>query len=216
MAITTLNIAGTTWTVNASLKRFAGYPRKTPIRFDYPLRGEHGVISNEDIARTHAVSSRISHAERDYFIDRAADAPWIAQEADLADADPNERGGLFDAMTDLFWHFEEHAPSGVAFAKISKVLHLKHPAAFPIIDKRVKAAYRPAAKALNETHPELGWRRRTWIAVRRDLISARANGAMSELRTAVKNYESDDVAKRHRVRKMAQLTDLRLLDILTW
>jgi len=216
MTITTLDVAGTTWTIDAALDQFAGYPHKTPVRFDYSSRGEPGAISKADIARTHAVSSRISHAERDYFMSKAADAPWIAPDADLADADPNERGGLFDAMTDLFWHFEEHAPKGIAFAKISKVLHLKHPAAFPIIDKRVKAAYRSAAKALEADHPELKWRRRTWVAVRNDLIAARASGAMGELRTAAESYESEDVATRDRVRRMTRLTDVRMLDILTW
>ena len=60
------------------------------------------------------------------------------------------------------------------------------------------------------------WRRRTWVAVRNDLIAARASGAMGALRTAAESYESEDIATRDRVRRMTQLTDVRMLDILTW
>jgi len=211
-----LTVAGKHYTLEEALEVFVSYPSGTPPRFDYPSRGEPGVITAAEIQRTHAVSSRISHAQRDYFISTAKTAPWIDPDADLASADPQERGGLFDAMHELYVYFFNRRPERVNFAKISKVLHLKYPAAFPMIDSRLREKYREAAAELKTQYPERGWRERTWIAVREDLVRARESGALTELRDALKNYESDDVTERDRIASLANLTDLRMLDILTW
>lgn len=215
-AATTLTVAGTTYTIGQAVDRFARYPRKTPARFDYPSRGEHGTVTSEEIRRTRYVSSRISHAEGDYFIARAADAPWIDAGADLAEANPDERGELFDAMSDLYWHFAGTAPKGVSFAKVSKVLHLKHPAAFPLLDSRLWKAYRAAARAISVRYPDLRQSQCRWIAVREDLIAARSTGAIQRLRGALAGYEHEDKATEQGVRAMTVLTDVRILDVLTW
>ena len=138
-----------------------------------------------------------------YFLEASETAPWIRTAADLANADPDRE--LFAAMTDLYWHFAEGSPKGVSFAKISKVLHLKQPSLFPILDSHVARAYAPA-----------GWRRRTWLAVRKDLLAARTSGALDELRGRIRSYKSADKAKQQQVRLMDGLTDLRILDILVW
>lgn len=148
-------VAGTEYVLDQALARFAGYPRKTPARFDYPPRGDFGTITPDEIRRTRYVSSRISHAQGDYFIASAADAPWIASNADLADADPDVRGGLFDQMSDLYWHFTGNAPNGIAFAKVHKVLHVKYPAVFPLLDSRLWKSYRASARELAAQHPGL-------------------------------------------------------------
>lgn len=212
----TFNVAGSDYGLDQALDRFVGYPRKTPARFDYPPPGGHGTITPEEIKRTRYVSSRISHAEGDYFIARAADAPWIAMGADLADAHPEVRGGLFDDMSDLYWHFAETPPRGISFAKVSKVLHVKYPAVFPLLDSRLWKAYRPAARAHAARYPELRQSQLRWIAVREDLLAARSSGAIEELREALVRYEHQEPAVQQRVRDMTQLTDLRLLDILVW
>lgn len=209
-------VAGTEFTLDRALERFAGYPRKTPARFDYPPRGDDGTITREEIKRTRYVSSRISHAEGDYFISRAADAPWVLSEADLADADPEVRGGLFDDMSDLYWHFAGEPPSGIGFAKVHKVLHVKYPAVFPLLDSRLWKSYRAPARALAAQHPDLRQSQLRWIAVREDLLAARSSGAIEELREAMIRFENQDSAVRKHVRDMTQLTDLRLLDILVW
>lgn len=149
-----------------------------------------------------------------YFVETSATAPWISAAADLANADPE--GTLFVAMTDLYWHFAESSPKGVSFAKISKVLHLKQPSLFPILDSHIARSYAAAAKMLRTEYPHFGWRRRTWLAVRHDLLTARASGALDELRLRLRSYESDDITKQQEVRLLDGLTDLRLLDILDW
>lgn len=103
--VAAVTVAGASFTIEQAVDRFVAYPRRTPARFDYPPRGEYGSITPEDIRRTRYISSRISHAQGDYFIAQAAGAPWIDAASDLAAADPNIRGGLFDAMSELYWHF---------------------------------------------------------------------------------------------------------------
>lgn len=198
---------------------FDRYPRKTPAAFDLLGTGEPGKLTGNEVIRTRKISSRISNAEVSFFIDTGATAPWIDPAADLADADPSARPcdqNLFAAMTDLYWHFAENAPKGVSFAKISKVLHLKLPRLFPILDSHVARSYSPAAKALRTDFPELGWRRRTWVAVRDDLLQARTSGALGELRQRLRSYQSGDPSRQQEVRLLDGLTDLRLLDILVW
>lgn len=209
-------VAGAAYTVDQALDRFVAYPRKTPARFDYPQSGGFGTITPEEIKRTRYVSSRISNAQSDFFIAKAADAPWIPREADLADADPEARDGLFDGMSNLYWHFAGNAPRGIAFAKVHKVLHVKYPAVFPLLDSRLWKSYRPAARALAAQYPDLRQSQLRWIAVREDLLAARSSGAIDGLRDTMAAYENNDSAIQKRVRDMLQLTDVRLLDILVW
>lgn len=97
-------------------------------------------ITADEIARTHKVRSRISHAQLDWFIRTAVDAPWAAApiEAQLVEADPNISGELYDRAEALYDHFRTAAPRRVGVAKISKVLHLKRPGLFPILDSKVR------------------------------------------------------------------------------
>ncbi|HLT09795.1 MAG TPA: hypothetical protein VK028_03185 [Micromonosporaceae bacterium] len=72
-------------------------------------------ITADEIARTHKVRSRISHAQRDWFIRTAAGPPWAAVpiEAQLIDADPNISGELYDRAEALYDHFRTAAPRHV-------------------------------------------------------------------------------------------------------
>lgn len=210
----TFTVAGHVRTVKDALGVLEKYPRKTPPAFDYPGAGEPEILTAQEVVRTRKISSRISNKEVLFLIEASQTAPWIATAADLADADPESE--LFTAMTDLYWHFAQSSPKGVGFAKISKVLHLKQPSLFPILDSHIAHSYAPAAKMLRTHHSHLGWRRRTWLAVRNDLLAARASGALNELRHRLRIYESDDLNKQQEVRLLDGLTDLRLLDILVW
>jgi hypothetical protein len=195
------------------------YPRKTPAAFDFLGSGVPGKLTAQEVIRTRKIRSRISNKELPFFIGTAETAPWITSPADLANANPDTvaiDGGLFASMTDLYWHFAENAPKGVSFAKISKVLHLKLPSLYPILDSHIARSYAPAARMLRRDYPQFGWRRRTWIAVRHDLLNARASGAVDELRDRLRSYESNDISKQREVRLLDGLTDLRLLDILVW
>lgn len=209
-----LHVASHVRTIDEAIGILERYPRKTPAAFDYLGGGEPKKLTSQEVIRTRKISSRISNKEVTFFVETSATAPWIGTPADLANADPE--GKLFVAMTDLYWHFAENAPKGVSFAKISKVLHLKQPSLFPILDSHLARSYAPAARALRTDYPQFGWRRRTWLAIRNDLLAARSSGAIEELRERLHSYESDDVDSQPDVRLLAGLTDLRLLDILVW
>ena len=99
-------------------------------------------------------------------------------------------------------------PGGVSGAKISKVLHLKRPALFPILDSHLLKTYRRSARQAARRHPERGYRCMYWAAIRDDLRRNRT--AIAELKAACQ----DD--PRDQVRRLSRLTDLRVLDILTW
>lgn len=212
-----ITVAGETLNQDEAMNRLVRYWSKTPPAFDYPGPGRSGTLTREEVVRTRKISSRISNDEVSFFLEAASTAPWIGDgsDADLEHADP-ATGGLFPEMTDLYWHFAGSAPRGVSFAKISKVLHLKYPGLYPILDSHVRRSYAPIAKQLRGSHSELAWRRRTWVAVRGDLMEARESGAMTKLRGRLNGYRCDDPAEQERVRGLNALTDLRLLDILVW
>lgn len=201
-------IAGEPLGPNEALDRLARYPLRTPAVYDYPGPGAPTAVTAEEIKRTRRVSSRISAAEGDWFIALAGTAPWTASDADLRDADPAEAGGLYDSMLHLFSHFADAAPKGVNTAKISKVLHLKRPKQFPILDSRLMAAYRDAAIRAATAYDSRGNRRMYWAAIRSDLIGS-ADG-LTELRTRMAAHPAA------RVQQLQAVSDLRLLDMLTW
>lgn len=211
-----ISVAGRIRSRSEAMKVFESYPAKTPSAFDLPGSGDPRHLTLQEVARTRKVSSRISHKEAAFFVETGQTAPWIEAGADLEDADPLAADGLFAAMTDLFEHFRVPAPKGVNFAKISKVLHLKQPSLFPLLDSHIARAYRPAVRQLRVEFPDLGWRRRSWIAVRHDLLAARRSGAVEGLRQDLAGYESQDASRQETVRRLNQVSDLRLLDILVW
>jgi hypothetical protein len=210
----TVRVAGQTHSLQEVYARLVSYPRNTPVAFDYLGPGRPDILTAEEVRRTRKISSRISNAEVDFFVGAAVSAPWVDPGLDLGDADPDHQ--LFSDMTRLYWHFAESAPKGVNFAKISKVLHVKQPHLFPILDSHIKRSYAASARALRADFPELGWRRRTWVAVRNDLVDARSSGALGELRELIRGFEDSDANEQRRVRNLATLGDLRLLDILVW
>lgn len=161
------------------------------------------------------MNSRISDAEGVWFVERAESAPWgvVAPLAELADADPREAAGAYDAAITLWNHFAAVAPKGVSTAKISKVLHLTRPGMYPILDSRLMNFYdaeaRSAADELKRVRSEFaGTKRMYWEAVRRDLVANRPQ--LADLRAALARSTrplSEDAAK---------LSDVRLMDMLAW
>lgn len=90
-------------------------------------------------------------------------------------------------------------------AKVSKLLHLKRPELFPIIDSRILKIYRSAA---DESDRSLGWTvRHYWSAIAADV---RANqGAFTQIRHLLMGASSSS-------RRLVYLSDLRMQDILAW
>ncbi|WAL49851.1 hypothetical protein [Rhodococcus pyridinivorans] len=105
-ATTVLVIAGRSIDIDTAVAKAHGYPAVTVARYDLPGPGPAAVITADEIARTHKVRSRISHAQRDWFIRSAVTAPWAAVpiDAQLVDADPHVSGELYDRAEALYEH----------------------------------------------------------------------------------------------------------------
>ena len=203
-----LVIADKRLTIEQALAAFRRYRRKTVDRYDLQGVGNPNVITFEEVARTRAVSSRVSNQHAAWFVTRSQTAPWPSPEADLAEADPSERDGLYDQMNACYGHFHSDRPRKVGIGKISKVLHIKRPKLFPILDTEVRACYKQAARRAAKNYPKRGYKAMHWAAIRNDLIANRQSGGLAELR--------DAFAGEPPLKDYSGLTDLRLLDILTW
>src|SRR5207245_1105774 len=95
---------------------------------------------------------------------------------------------------------------GISYAKASKLLHIKHPKLIPIVDREVRRIYEAKAKAA--VGKKRTRERRWWAVIRDDLIAN--DVAFKEIRARLQEYDDDHA------RRVGQLTDLRLLDILAW
>lgn len=162
------------------------------------------------------MNSRISRREEQWFLDRAADAQWdaVAPAALLSQADPKQCGGLYDRAEQLYQYFFQSRPRGVNRAKISKCLYLMRPGLIPILDSRLIILYRREARlaaqslALCPDRPPS--RQAYWAAIRQDLLDA--TDALTLLRDHMHNEVGDPIVADAADR----LSDLRLLDILSW
>ncbi|WBB47432.1 DUF6308 family protein [Verrucosispora sp. WMMA2044] len=201
------------------LRRVVDYVKqrgRTIRQYDLTGEGDPDLLTLEDVVRTRIIRSRISNEERDWLVARAAEGQelWsvVAPDARLADADPAEVGLLYDRALALFKHFHDQRPSGLATGKISKVLHLKRRGLFPILDSQLADRYRRKAADCARRHraDRPGLRLAYWIAIRGDLVDPTNVAGLWRLREDLASHQDE------LVRRAAHLTDLRLLDILTW
>ena len=147
---------------------------------------------------------------------RALISPWdcVPADADVVDADPAGSDGLFANAAQLYWSFTyPQRIRGVAAAKIHKILHPKRPGLYPILDDRVKRLYRPRAASWADRMNHLGGMTLDdsppyWAAVRDDL--ARNHEVLRRYHLLMAE-DSDEG-----VRIMADLTCLRLQDVIAW
>jgi hypothetical protein len=146
------------------------------------------------------------------LLDRANAAPWqcVPVDADLADADPLRGGGLFGEAARLYWYFTTPHEKGFGPAKIHKVLHVKRPTLYPVLDRRIRHLYRTHAVAwvnrISDAQP--GDSVTFWAAIREDLVN-------SENQAELKRYR-EELRREPRTVQMACLSNLRLLDIIAW
>lgn len=112
--------------------------------------------------------------------------------------------------------------SGIHTSTTSKLLHLKWPAFFPIMDRDVGIAYGPRAAEIHNDSAELkGSRQRSngeirayWLAFRLDLD--RNAEALEALPDHVRERAHGDVGAEAHAQRLAKLQPLRLLDMLAW
>ncbi|MDP7706953.1 DUF6308 family protein [Mycobacterium sp. TY815] len=203
-------IAGRERSIEECVAQLRQYPGRTIVDYDLPGPGDPEVLTRAEVARTWVIYSRISEEQLVWFVERATSAPWPPADADLLRAEPNIRNGLYDQLESFYRHFEQDAPTNVARSKISKVLHIKRPAAIPILDSKVTDVYRQLAEQAADRYPRLKYQRAAyWPAIRDDLITNTESEALTRLR-AVLGDEGTLGANLHHI------TDLRLLDMLTW
>jgi Family of unknown function (DUF6308) len=178
--------------IDDPLSIWRDYARRTRTLDEYDLTGpgDPGILTEGEVTRTRIIASRISRDECGHLLRRAAEAPWgcVSAEADLADADPARRDGLFDQAAALYWHFTTPHQTGLGPAKIHKVLHVKRPRIYPVLDRVVRRLYRMQARNWTDLLPGArpGDSVTFWAAIREDLIDAGNNSAMPLYRAYVR------------------------------
>lgn len=77
------------WRAHASRTR-------TLREYDLTGAGDPAILLPGDVARTRIIASRGTRQDGAWFLQRAEDAPWshVSADADLACADPADRGDL--------------------------------------------------------------------------------------------------------------------------
>lgn len=186
--------------------------REGDIRgYDLFEQDSRNAISARDVLATKHVESGIDGGNVQYFIDNSPNAPWdlVPLDAQLADADPEEEEGLYDHAEELYRHFFSGRRRGMSAAKIHKVLHMKRPHLYPLLDGRLRHIYDEMANDVSkQVQGRRGRRGRLyWAAIRLDVIDNA--DAFATIR--------DQLADRDEPESLAQhLSDVRLHDILAW
>ncbi len=179
------------------------------------VAGSSTTLTADLVAASRKISSRISHDEGARLIAAVSQANWVGvpPDARLLDADPSVEGGLYDHANALFARVRQDAGKRVADGKTSKVLYLMRPHLFPILDSRIRHRYSKsaadAAETIRRARPDFQFRRSYWGAIRNDLITNER--ALRELRRDGAGHASARVR-----RAAAELSDLRLLDLIAW
>lgn len=154
-------------------------------------------VTLADIGRLVVINAGLEADDVPRLLDVQADAEFraVPPHARLEDCTPGS--DLRETAASLYDLFKP--PENIGPAKRSKLLHIKRPWLIPIKDTHVDAVYRQRVKDLGGS-----W----WEAVRRDLVDGAADLAW----LSTKLRDDDDA----RVRRAGKLTELRLLDIITW
>ncbi len=213
-----LRIAGAT--VDDPMSIWRAYARLysgTVRGYDLRRPGYPNVLTPEDAWCSRIIGSRLTRRERDEIVSRAAQpgCPWgeVREDANLADADPAAVGGEFESATELYWYFTSpERIRGVRVAKVHKVLHIKRPGLYPILDKRVRNLDRDTARPWVDRLARLRVTIKDsppyWASIRDDLV-------VNEPQLLAYRRELAGCADETAV-LMAQLTNLRLQDIVAW
>ena len=182
---------------------------------DDPVRDE---VTPEDVGRL-IIIEPLQQATAWALLEAGATFPWhlMPDRARLEDADPE--GELYENATSLFAAVDELP--GVGFAIASKLLHLKRPSFFPILDSQVQRLYRRAAAGAYDRSivwktRQPTWKHLYWAAIRTDLIKEDNVTALDDLRCRLVAEHTESCEVGGRRRRAAALDNLRLLDILAW
>ncbi len=195
-----------------AIASWIGDNEKVVRNYDLVEQDDPNVITAREILATQYTKLRVDSMELQYFVDQGAKAPWelLPVGTRLQEADPAEEGDLYDDAETFYNHFYTGRRHNLTFGKIHRVLHLKRPHFFPLLDGRVHAIYKDKAKEVSLKHRDVRRGRRGrlfWAAIREDLINA--GDAWEEIRLALADRDEPESLG-------AQLSDVRLHDILCW
>ncbi len=187
MSLEFLQVASHGLTLDQALAALIGFARGEAGTLKYyDFCGRHGPapsdgVALEDIGRMMLMNPGLYGSEVAAVLDAGSSAPWdlVGHTEQLQDADPAESGGLWGGAKSLFDYFDRI--DGIGLAKASKLLHIKRPHFYPVLDSFVVAEYgcwRPDEK------PDS-----CWEAVRKDLIAGAS--ALAQIR---ERLDGDDEA----------------------
>jgi len=214
-----LTIANHSLTLDVAAEYITDYCQRysTTVLY-YDLSGEpHGTVQPSDgvqlidIGRLSLINPDLSGSDVATLLTKVGpEIDWtlVPGSARLEDADPTQRDGLYDRMETL-WRQVRRPNIGVA--KASKLLHMKRPFAFPIIDSYVRTTYLDRATAagndLARTRPRGSVQPHFWAAIRQDLI--RGADTFDALRALLRDKEPP-------AGSAVRLPNLRFIDVLAW
>ena len=162
----------------------------------------------DDLRRTWWLRSRIHRAHYPAWIALAANAPWGALPVNAELAAPGSANQSYASIRSAgFALFSQLYGEQRKEARVSKVLHLKRPDFFPILDRRVLALYRP--KLVSPPSNQLARVPLYWDLLRGDLLLPANQAALVSLR----GWINAQVTGNAHFRDFMTLTDIRLFDI---
>jgi hypothetical protein len=205
----TLHIAGREVTVPMDdWSAYAQFNNQALERYDYPGTGDPRVLTPDEVWRSRAIHSRVTHAERAELPDLwlSAGGADIPPDARIQDADPLHRHGLYDQVQAVVREFV--ARRGVGYTKAYKVLHVKRPHLFPVLDARLRRLYAGVERQYSRDNQLLLQDDYNyWGVIRGDVIRNE---------TALRDCREQLEAGVDRLPRMVSLSDIRLLDIVSW
>jgi hypothetical protein len=164
------------------------------------------IVSLTDIGRMVFINADLTGRDAaslvQFDLARRLDPLSIDLRLDQVDLHPVADDPRYAAMDDVWKALR--LTKGIGYAKASKLLHLKRPKLFPIIDRHIRSVYKTAAKAegraVGSKEPHY------WLAISADLQAN--SGELADLRMRLREEPV--------TRRLVYLTDLRIQDILAW
>ena len=187
---------------------YARHQHRALELYDFSSTGDPVVLTSEEVWRSRAIRSRVTHAERHELpvLWLTAGGADIPADARIEDADPLERGDLYDLAQRVARQFV--ARRGVRFTKAYKVLHIKRPELFPVLDARLRRLYADVERQYSRAYrTQLLDDYNYWGVIRQDVV---ANAR------ALEEYREQLAGGAGLLPQMATLSDVRLLDIVSW
>lgn len=182
-------------------------------------------VTFADLGRMTCLAASLRYDRAHLLMELSQEIDWPEQLPRLEDLPSSERADDFivhDGVARghaLFRAFKDH--TGLGSGTVSKLLHLKWPAFYPITDSQFLKAYgrraarvHSACRYLEGSPSKDGNIRAYWFAFRCDL--ARNNEALGALPEEVAQRARGDVDAEAHADRLRQLEPLRLLDMLAW